>query len=132
MTIYKNNLNSLVSLLLLSLFIIPVVSSAAGLVPCDGVTVKCDFNAFIGMINNIISWFISIAGVIFAISFIRGGFLWILSGESPGKKEEAKKVLWNTLLGFVIILVAWLIVYTILHVLAPNNTSVLQFIGNGK
>jgi hypothetical protein len=99
------------------------------LVPCDGVKVKCDFNAFVLMINKIISWIIGIAGVIFAITLIYGGFLYMTSGDNPGNKTKATDMMWNTLKGFVIILTAWLIVYTILKTLAPNYPALFEFIG---
>ena len=102
-----------------------------GLVPCDGVTYECDIDAFIRMINGIIKWIISIAGVIFAISFIYGGFLYLTSQGDEGKKGKAKDVLWSTLKGFVIILVAWVIVYTLLNTLVNKDSlpDVLKFIG---
>jgi hypothetical protein len=132
----------IISAFLVSLFLIPLSShaqDAAGygppappdsLVTCDGVNVKCNIDTLIGMINNIIDWIISIAGVIFTISCIYGGFLYITSGENPGNKAKAKSIMYSTLIGFVIILVSWLIVYTILDTLAPDNTSILKFIKN--
>lgn len=135
----KKLITGLISAVLLFIFIFPVASYALDpLVTCgnsvtvNGVTTipnPCNFNSAIGMINNIINWIISIAGVIFTISFIYGGFLWILSGENPGKKGDAKKVLWNTLLGFVIILTAWIIVHEVLRYLVPADSSIYQFIG---
>jgi hypothetical protein len=126
----KKFLATAVVFLLFFVLIMPVLSNAA-LVNC-GTTASnpCKFTDFIALINNIINWIISIAGVIFAVSFIYGGFLYMTSGEKPANKEKAKSLLWNTLLGFVIILVSWLIVYTILHALVDpsQESSVLKFI----
>lgn len=133
----KKNSAGVAAFIIITLLVLPVLSLAAGLVPCGDnptvdasgkVTGACTFNDFITMINNIINWIISIAGVIFTISCVYGGFLWIMSGESPEKKTRAQTILWRTLLGFVIILTSWLIVYTILNTLAPGNTSILKFI----
>lgn len=113
------------------LFIIPILSSAA-IVNCDGSKANpCNFEAFVDLINGIIDWVIGIAGVIFTISFIWGGFLYLTSGENPGNRDRAKGILWNTLIGFVIILTAWLIVFTILRTLTPydSDNTIFKFIG---
>jgi len=129
---YKKISAFIISTFLISLFLIPVFSHALDrLVPCDGTKDNpCNISSFIRMINNIIDWIISIAGVIFTISCIYGGFLYMTSGDNPGNKDKAKSIMYSTLVGFIIILVSWLIVYTILHTLAPDNTSILKFIKN--
>jgi len=150
----KKNIISLFSFFVL-FFILPLVIHSADvlqgrgtaadynmigqtyLVHCDGSDSNpCDFNAFVDLINRIINWIISIAGVIFTISLIWGGYLYMTSGENPGNKDKAKGILWNTLKGFVIILVSWLIVYTILNTLVPTGSdyrgSIFRFIGNGN
>jgi hypothetical protein len=131
----KKFLTAVISFFLLAIFVLPVLTHAADpivIVPCDGTTAKpCDFDAFIKLLNNIITWILSIATTIFAISFIYGGFLYVTSGDKPGNRDKAKDILWSTLKGFVIILVAWLIVYTILINLAtgPGSTNIFNFIG---
>ncbi len=75
------------------------------------------------------------AGVIFTIMAIYGGFLYMTSGGDSSKKGKAKDILLNTLLGFGIILVSWLIVYTILTYLVKNtggNQSIFKFLGGIK
>lgn len=105
-----------------------------GLVTCgDPGQFPCDFNAFILMLNNIIDWIIGISVIIATISFIWGGFLWLTSGAKPANKDKAKDILLNTLWGFLLILTAWLIIYTILTYLTPANiegkpNSIFQFL----
>lgn len=92
----------------------------------------CDFADFIDTINRVINWIISIAGVIFTISAIYGGFLYMTSGDNSGNKEKAKNILSSTIIGFIIILTAWLIVYTILVNLTSDSVykdSIFRFIG---
>jgi hypothetical protein len=132
----KKFLAQILSFILLFIFILPLISLAADpLVPCgntikyvDGKAVTCNFDDFILMINGIIKWIISIAGVIFTLSAIWGGYLYMTSGSNPGNKDKAKSVLWSTLIGFVIILTAWLIVYTILVNLVSDSSSIFRFI----
>ena len=122
------------SSLLISLLLMPILSHAA-FVTCDGTTDNpCHFDDLIGTINSIINWIISIAGVIFTISCIYGGFLYMTSGENPGNKGKAKSIMYSTLIGFVVILVSWLIVYTILNTLVDpgQKSSVMKFIGGGN
>ena len=129
--LHNKKLAYILSLVLLTVLIVPVLSFAAtGLVPCDGVIDECKFDDFVEMINGIINWIISIAGVIFTISAIYGGYLYMTSGENPGNKAKAKSMLWSTLIGFVIILAAWVIVYTIVHYLASSSekSSILKFL----
>jgi len=141
-----------VSLFLLFVLILPVLmhadvtksESTTGLVKCGiatssaGLVNPCDFTDFIGLINGIINWIIGIATSIFTIMAVYGGFLYMASGTKIGDKEKAKKILWSTIIGFVIILCAWLIVYTLLNTLIPNDgtsvyrKSIFQFIGNGN
>ena len=123
-----------ISSLLISLLLVPVITHAS-FVNCDGTKDNpCNFDNLIATINSIINWIISIAGVIFTISCIYGGFLYMTSGENPGNKAKAKSVITTTLVGFVIILVSWLIVYTILNTLVDpgQQSSVMKFIGGGN
>jgi hypothetical protein len=144
----KKFLAGAVSLLLFFVFLIPIGAFALSaedytpLIQCgntptysgSGTTTVikgiCTFSDAIDTINRIINWIISIAGVIFAVSCIYGGFLYMTSGDKPANKEKAKSILWNTLVGFVIILTAWVIVYTILKTLVSTSQqgSVLKFL----
>lgn len=125
---------------ILFIFMVPILSYAVDYLPliqcglhptvADGVvTGACTFGDAIDTINRIMNWIISSAGVIFAISFIWGGFLYMTSGTSLGDREKARRILWSTLQGFVIMLVAWLIVYTILKAFDAGD-YVFKFIGN--
>ncbi len=125
------NKKVVISFLTLILLIFPFVFVSARIVPCDGA--NCNFNSFIQLINNIINWIISIAVVIFTIALVYGGFLYMTGGDKPANKEKAKAILWSTLKGFVIILVSWLIVYTIIKTLVPDGAQqniILRYIRN--
>ncbi len=134
LSLNKKNLVVILSFVLLFVVFIPSITFAieyTPLIQCDGSTSKpCNFKAFIETVNRIINWITSIAVVIFTISAVWGGFLYVTSGAKPGNKEKAKSILWSTLMGFVIILVAWLIVYTIIVNIAPTTSPALKFIKN--
>jgi hypothetical protein len=127
-----------VSLLFLFVLIMPVLTNAAlvncGIADAKGViTNPCDFTDFIGLINGIIKWIISMAGVIFTLMAVYGGFLYMTSGGDGAKKTKARSILWSTIIGFVIILCAWLIVFTLLNMLIPDDKKfIFEFIGGRK
>ncbi len=131
----------LIPTLLLVAVLLPSLSHAA-LINCGNTDASgkivnpCDFNYFIDTINNIIKWIISVSTIIFTLSAVWSGFLWMTAGDNTGQIEEAKSILWSTLKGFLFILVAWLIVYTIINLLVPQNSeyrnSIFKFIGKGN
>jgi hypothetical protein len=125
---------SLVAIILPSISFAALVNCGNSVVGTDGVTTipnSCGFDDAVFMINGTINWIIGLAGVIFTISFVYGGFLYMTSGINPGNKAKAKSLLWNTLLGFVIMLTAWLIVYTLLTYLVPSDSTIFRFIRGG-
>jgi len=132
----KKNLANITSIFILSIFVVPALSYGAdpliqcGIADASGkIANPCGFDDFIGTINRIINWIISIATIIFAISFIYGGFLYTTSAGDTGQQQKARDILWSTLKGFVIILIAWLIIYTILkQLIGSEGQSIFNFI----
>ncbi len=81
----------------------------------DGSQPACDFNQMMVTINNLIQFLlIYFATPLAAICFAYAGFLYITSAGSAENVSKAKKILTNVIIGYVIALVAWLIVKTIL------------------
>jgi hypothetical protein len=124
----KYILTATVLLSLLGLSLAPLASHAAygGLVICDGVvsgsnpnastgsdgTVKCDFNYLVKTIVNVFNWFF-IMTVPIAIGLLTyGGMLYITGVE--GNIKKARKIFWNVALGFIIMLIAFTVIHTVL------------------
>lgn len=82
-------------------------------------TVLCDFNAFMGLINNIIKFILfDLAVPIAAIMFAYAGFLLVTAGgEAAGARTKAKSIFTNAVIGLVLAAAAWLIIRTILLIL---------------
>jgi len=81
---------------------------------------KCalGWGAVIVVINNIISFLITIAIVFVApIMIAYSGFLYVVNPVSPAGKEKAKGYLWNTVIGIIVALAGWLIVDAVMVVL---------------
>jgi len=105
-------------------FLLFRVSSAQGLIVCDGP--NCTFDSLILLIRKIIDFLILISVPLASISFAWAGFLLISSGGSEEKKNKAKEIFSKTAIGFIIVLSAWLVVYFIsIALLDTNQTNLI-------
>lgn len=96
---------------------------AHGIIPCDGtetalingktVVVGCTFNDFVRLAQNLINYLIFISIPLTAIAFSYAGFLMVTAAGSEEKIKQGKAIFGKVLMGFIFILSAWLIVYTI-------------------
>jgi hypothetical protein len=113
------------------LFIVPIVSLAQ-IVPCDGV--NCQTCDFVKLGNNLVTWLIGAMVSICAIAIVVGGLRMVTAGGDTGALESAKGLIKNAVIGFIILLAAWLIIDTILKVLlqgSANGTDAAQIEGYG-
>ena len=111
-------LHGLVAVLLVA----PLVAGARGLVPCGGYgEEECGLkHIFIG-INGIVQFLLMI-GVFYGILMVSlAGFKLVMSQGNEGAVEEAKTRMTNVIIGFVIMLTAYLIVSTVLNVLTGKG-----------
>lgn len=94
----------------------PYFAFAAGaFITCDGVTVPCDFAAFMELVNKVATFFlVDFVTPFAAILFAYIGWLFMTSGDNPGNRGKAKTMLWKLFIGYVVALGAWLIVRTIM------------------
>ena len=91
-----------------------------------GYSNPCGFAMVITLINNLINFItLTIATPLFAIIIIYVGWLYLSSGGSSENVSKAKTILKNVVIGYVIILAAWLIVNTILSALGFTGDSFL-------
>lgn len=108
----------------------------SGLVQCDGVVSderdvmggfvneperqrECDFAALMSMVNYIIKWVFGLTIPIFVGLMAYAGFLYMT--PNPSNRALANKVLWAGIKGFVIMLVAWFLVTTLLSWLVSDT-----------
>lgn len=91
------------------------------LVPCDGVLIPCDFNALMTLFNRFINFILYVSIPLAAISFSYAGYLYLSAAGNTGKIEEAHGIFIKVLWGFVFVLSAWLIVYTINKALLSSD-----------
>lgn len=103
-----------------------------GIIPCDGTEVTvvngqtvygCTFEHFVKLAQNLINTLILISIPLTAIAFSWAGFLMVTSAGSEEKIKHGKAIFGKVLVGFLFILSAWLIVYTITTALLNNATD---------
>jgi hypothetical protein len=102
----------------------PKIAGSAGLIPCgrdynDPDTdwdecEPCDFCLMILSGQLIIEFLFKIAAVIAVFSIVLGGFLYIAAAGNQGIMEKAKSTIKYVLLGFLVVLIAWAVVDSIL------------------
>ncbi len=101
------------SVLFLALAAVPLLSYAAGLVPCGGHDEPaCQTCYVVQLINGVIAWLVMILGTVAAIIIVYAGFKLVTSGGNRHAKEEAKSLITNLIIGYVIVLAGWLLVDT--------------------
>jgi Type IV secretion system pilin len=96
-------------------------SHSTGLVPCHGP--DCQACHFIQLGNNVLEWIITVMATICAIVIVVAGFKMATAGGNTGQISDAKSMIANTLIGFIILLAAWLIVDTVLKVFVSGSSE---------
>lgn len=86
----------------------------------------CDFNSLIILAQNLITNLILLSTLLAVAAFAYAGFILLTSGGSEDKKNDAKKVFTKVLIGYLWILGAWLLVYTITSVLLDEKFILLS------
>ena len=114
----------LIFLLFIGIFL-PVFSTySAGLVPCglnEGKAEEmapCTLCHLIIGIFNIFSWFKTILITVAAVGIFIAGVMYIISSGDEEMMKRAKSFLATNLTGFTIVLGAWLIVNSVMWILA--------------
>ncbi|MBI2426513.1 MAG: hypothetical protein HYV34_01575 [Candidatus Kerfeldbacteria bacterium] len=75
----------------------------------------------VSTVTKVIQWVLGLLGLVAVIMIIIGGFRWMTAGGNEEKVEAAKKILTASIIGLIIVLLAWAIVIFATGTL--NNTS---------
>ena len=94
-----------------AIFVSPVFGYE-GLIPCNGP--ECQACHFLQLGQNLLSWFIKTMAAVIVLIFAWGGLKMVMSGGNTEGVSEAKGMMTNSVIGFIILLGAWLIVDTVL------------------
>ena len=85
----------------------------------------CQFGDLILLTKNLINDLVILSTLFATAAFIFAGFKLVTSGGDPGAMKSAKDILMKVLKGYLWILVAWLLVYTITSALLNDGYSIL-------
>lgn len=113
----------------LALAFVPLFSMAQGLVPCGYADNPCDTGDVADFVNGMISFLISILGILAVIVLVYVGFRMVTSMGNVSEWEKSKEMFANVVIGIVLILAAWLIIDTLLRGLTGNGLDVWGTLG---
>lgn len=130
----KNITVFFLGLLFLSFFSFPIKSFAA---PSDktkagvtGITYECgdektagecDFNDLLKAVEHALNYLVTLTLSFSVVVIAYAGYLYMISGDNPGKRKEANNMLTKVAMGIFFILAAWLIVSLILKGLGVDS-----------
>lgn len=101
---------------------VPAVALAAGLVPCGGAGEPvCQTCHFALLITGVFDWLVKIAGVLVVIMIMVSGLRVVSSVGNVAAKESAKKVIANVIIGYMLLLGAYLLVDTLLKAMVSQQ-----------
>ena len=121
----KKILKIVIPVLMFMILIMPVISSAAGLVACKD---NCGWNELMTLVNTVINFVLfTLALPIAAIMFAVAGIMLLTSGGDHSKKTKAKDLFLGVVIGLVVAASAWLIVHTILSILGYTSAGFFGF-----
>ena len=99
------------------------------LIVCDPaktmVDVDCGFPQLIQLAQNLVTDLILVSSLLAGAVFAYAGLKLMTSGGNESVMKEAKAMLWKVLIGYLWILGAWLLIYTISSVLLADGFSLL-------
>ena len=105
----------LILILILIPTIIPLgVLAQTNFIVCNGP--DCTFGHLLVLVKNVLDWLVMISFSAAIITLMWAGSLYLITGIAD-KKTQAKAMLWKVVIGFAIILAAWVIVKTIVGVI---------------
>ena len=103
-----------------------LLAQSFNLIVCDGTAADpCTFSDLITLVKNLINALVILSTFFATAAFAYAGFLLLTSGGNESAKTKAKEVFRKVLIGYLWILAAWLIVYTITSVLLNEGYSLL-------
>lgn len=116
-----------ISFVFLSLFVFLIsfqLVNAQGIVPCgtgNDPRNACTLCHLIVGVFSIVSWFKNILITIAAVGIFASGVMYVISSGDEGMVTKAKSFLKSSLIGFIIVLMSWFFVNTIMWVLSSNS-----------
>jgi len=122
---WETKKRKLFSALLIILFVAPLFSLGAGLVPCEGP--NCTICHLFELIKNVVDFVLfKIVTPIAVLFIVIGGGLIIFGAENPQNIDKGKTVLLYTIVGLLLIFGAWLLVNTFFTIVGVQTWTGLK------
>ncbi len=124
----KKIFNILIIFILIAtpVFVFGQIRGQNELIPCGFDGPDCTINDFFQLIFNLIYFTIELAAVLSVFVFIYAGFLYITAQGDSAKISRATKIFGKVMVGFIIILSAYLIVQLITNSLQLKTWIPIQ------
>lgn len=107
-------MKKLILIFFLLVLLLPLITKAAGLVPCGGEDEDpCTVCDLLILFQNVLKFALVIVFLIVIVFIVYGGFRWIFSGGNEANIKAGMKIITNAIIGLMIVLCAWLIVNTV-------------------
>ena len=100
--------------------LLPLLTAAAGLVPCD---TNCNVCDLLTLGKNIINWMIQISFVFATLFFAWGAIVIMTARGSPEQLNKGKTIIYTALTGIGILLLAWVFIGTLIQVLTGSPSK---------
>jgi uncharacterized membrane protein len=91
----------------------------------DKIEDPCTFGHLILLAQNLINDLVILSTFLATAAFAYAGLILLTSGGNESKKNQAKEIFRKVLIGYLWILGAWLLVYTITKALLNSGFSIL-------
>jgi hypothetical protein len=103
-----------------------VLFAQGGLVPKECDDGGCGLAHLVAIMNDIIAWLITFTTSVVAIMFAYAGFLYITAQGDSAQVQKATGIFRNVIVGFVIILLAFLLIKELVEFLVEANSPLLK------
>lgn len=109
---------------------VPLLVSGAGLIPCgDKGEASCGFEDLIKLANTVVKFLLYDVSIpLAALGFAWSGGKLVMNKDKEGAWSEAKESFWNILLGFGIIIAAFVLVKAFLFVFLNTDAGFTSFL----
>lgn len=99
---------------------VPYLSLAQDIIPCEGT--DCDLASLVTLVQNVINFMtFTLAFPVSALMFAIAGIMMFTARGKEDQIKKAKSIFWSVFIGLVIMLSAWLVVFTITNTLLDED-----------
>ncbi len=89
----------------------------------------CTITDLFELINKLVNFLIFVALFISIIVFMYAGVLYLMSTDKSDQTKRAKEMMLKTVKGIIVILIAWVLIYSALNLLGLKEEY--NYLGNG-